>query len=170
MSRVFNHILLHGDVNFLNHPIRNAWFVVVRWFYTVLDFFTALRYSLELTIFWGRHGKDFPDWDAHVLYRIMFLYLDRMYKNFDEHGHLVWNRHPDTKGMRQVRRVRELAKRLSENNYLDDVEYFKNRMISSRTFFDGGTISWSKDSDKRAERDKKEFFELLSKNIDHFWD
>ena len=139
----------------------------------------AFKEMVQRMFFWGwkmRHNYDF---DASYIYDILYLKLDRVYTCFLENGHCVWNDGADTKGMKRLSIARNLAKRLSKDNYSTHMdEHYKvyppNR---SRPFLArwGREESLSfrravkKDSVQR-EGEKKYLFTLLEKHLDCWWD
>lgn len=141
---------------------------------------------------WGYRMRYMYEWDAHYIYKMIYLKLDDCRKNFNEHGHLMWNDDDDNPGMRKLRECSELAKRLYEDNYHMKPYYLmieKYGRVSSGLLGREFKYRWEKiktekedklaqneylrlkkkhDAIKKADMDR--FHSLLKYGIGNWWD
>jgi len=95
--------------------------------YDIYRLILANREACKRSKFWAEKMKYSYDFDGHTIYEMLYYKLDRMEKCMTEHGHCVWNscpEEPEYKLMLDLRRARDLAKKLStmeEHDYLPDL-------------------------------------------------
>jgi len=164
--------------------------------YTI-DPFRKYYQMFKRMIFWGWNMRRSYDWDVYGVYRMVNLKLDRCYKEFRDNGYCVWNSSESSNRMRKLRTAIELSKRLDEDKYLDKgfiehdkkwgevkVSYKPLDNGLSNVIFKRPGIKTEEDeikakkeikalmkkANKQKESDKKQFFDLLYKNIEIWWD
>ena len=72
---------------------------------------------LNRVIYWAWAMKRSYDFDANTIYDMLYRKLDRLYICFINNGHCGWNSDANKPLMRKLSIARNLAKRLSNNNY-----------------------------------------------------
>ena len=125
--------------------------------------------------FWGWKMRNSVDFDCNSIYDVLYLKLDTTYKCMVENSHLMWNRNENTVGMKKMRIARELAKRISEDQYLENNFIFPDKLTS---FFGVGITGKyfknykgaSKRHTNQMKNEKTELFRLMEKHLDGWWD
>ena len=132
------------------------------------------------------------EWDAHCIYKMIYLKLDDCRDNFNKHGHLMWNADDNTVGMRKMRECSELAKRLHEDRYHMKPYYAmvkKYGRVNSPILNTKFEYRWEYIKTKKEEKlalkeykrlikkynkiqlaDKERFHFLLKDGINNWWD
>lgn len=101
--------------------------------------------SIKRFFYWGwklRHSYDF---DAHSIYPMLQLKLERVYNEMLNNSHLVWNSDPNNKQMRKLKEAGLLAERLSSDRYeLKAFTDTEEKFGYSRTWkkLDNGMLSY----------------------------
>lgn len=142
--------------------------------------------KIKRMLFWGWKLRDSYDFDAHTIYEILYLKLDRVYNVMLNNSHLMWNDSPDTPGMRRLREARDLALRFSQDfEEYDHRAFDETRKLfgpSNMQFTDNGVTSdWGEDAHRylnirrkhwnkvKSEQHKRLFY-LIEKYTCHWWD
>jgi len=146
-------------------------------------------------LFWGWNMRNSYDFDAHTIYDMLYLKLDRLYDLFENHSHLMWNSDTQNKDMRRLCEARGLAKKLSKCDcymrhymkvrntyryedqgdnsawYTELVGYrYDNNKTISKEYFRRLSKSAMKLDSAEMKTDKDRLFKLLSDKIDQWWD
>ena len=168
--------------------------------YQLLDIFLyswlkplySFKEQVERFFYWGwklRHNYDF---DAQTVYELLYLKLDRIYNCMKEYSHLEWNSTPDSNLMRKLAEARGLAKRLHDYDYnhsafleadakfeykvwSEPIEGSSNFILQSNWMYKEKEAKLylkarKKHYAKMLEIDKKRFYYLLDKYLEHWWD
>ena len=96
-----------------------------RWFYNLVDTFRHFFDSIERFFFWGWNMRHSYDWDYGYLYKMIYLKMKRMEKDFDECKYSVkWT---DSNAMHQFKVAKGCMQRMCEKDYCEDEydHYFK---------------------------------------------
>ena len=132
--------------------------------------------QLKNFIFWGWKLRNSVDFDCNSLYELIYLKLDTTYKCFIENSHLMWNRSEHTTGMKKLRVARNLAKRISEDEYINNhYRFVKNTdKLFDLEMLPKGLGKRVQDNRKRQNSQQKQemelLFELLKKHTNRWWD
>jgi hypothetical protein len=150
--------------------------------------------SISSVLYWGWNMRNSVDYDAHSMYDLMYLKLDRIYKEMVNNSHLMWNSKETTKGMKRLAETRRLAKMLANDTYNCYVykvmdKYTCPNHLKPSSIFNKIRINGEKEkkliSDKlyslyfkkASELDrlnyltiKNRYFMLLGKHIEGWWD
>jgi hypothetical protein len=112
--------------------------------------------QIKSFFYYGWHMRKTFEFDATSIYKLLYLKLDRMYKEFENNGHCLWNDNESTNEMKKLRTARELAKRLDED------KYFNNNIKELEK-------KWGK-IEKQKVLEKEQLFKLLNQYINAWWD
>jgi len=108
------------------------------------DWFYGLYEQLKNFFFFGWNLRKSKNYCATTIYDALYLKLDRIYDVMLNHSHLEWNSSPNNKSMRRLNEAREIAKKLSQDDWYDlsDKESIKflhkytNKLRDSNIFGD----------------------------------
>lgn len=164
----------------------------MNWFHKLENEFWTRKEMFERMFYWAWKLRWNFDFDAQTLYQIQYLKLKRVHECMLKHGHLDWNSSPDHKHMRRLAEARELARRLTKNNFDKHSMYVYTNFFFEREGEDylylrhrekyphAKLIPYRKYrfySLKAHERDeayhqyvKRRFYTLLEKYQEHWWD
>lgn len=166
------------------------------WWRNVVSFFHEYQEVLDRILYWGPAMRRSYDFDGHTVYGMLYRKFDRMYRCFRDHGHCMWNKDTNNKLMRKLLIAKNLAHRLSENDYhtqADEVtaKYgnlqmafypIPDRHVSRAEFYmDKATPAQQeqalkelheahKRDDRQREAEKAYFFKLVQKHLEQWWD
>lgn len=143
--------------------------------------------EIERFFFYGWKFRKSFDFDAHTIYYMLQIKLERIHQCMKTNSHLLWNDSEDTNLMRKLCEAKGLAKRLDEESYHKHysrmAERYKNKdrdgfgfnlypdaKIVDKKLYRILLHGAIKRDQKELETDKKRLFYLLEKYIQHFWD
>ena len=134
-------------------------------------------------VFWGWKMRWSWDFDANTIYEILHLKYNRIYKCMEKHHHLEWNKNIETKGMKKLRTMVLLTKRISDDKYVDiadptywDEFWAEKERNNIKDFFDRDEkdrerfVNAIKKSEEIKKQDKEMFLKLLKEDNDGWWD
>lgn len=141
----------------------------------VSNMFNSIKRYLRMIsrfFYWGWHLRWNYDWDHAYLYRIIYLKLDRMCKEFEHRSyHVCWSS-VDTQTFRKLRCARECAKRLADDNYmlLDHPFYpWEDTMFLDRKFRIQKTVFSMEYTNSCRNRDLNLLCKLLKTQSQTWW-
>lgn len=160
--------------------------------YNRVSWVTSKFQMLSRMIFWGWYMRNSYDFDAHTIYDMLEMKLDRLYYVFKHHSHCVWNSDVENKDMRRLCEARGLAHKLAKGDYMRHytkitktyrVSYDKNdisirigirypsenKLISNDYYRKLSKRAWNLDEAERK-TDQDRLFFLLNTRINHWWD
>ena len=164
--------------------------------YDPISWYRSKYEMLQRVVFWGWKMRWSWDFDAHTIYEMLYLKLDRVYVCMRDHSHCVWNSNEDNRRMRELREAKELARRLMDDDYEmagfyeTEEKYGKLKTwttkIPDKPLYRYHSL-WGEDekTDKEAGKlftrrnkhwndvrklHKDRLFYLLNNNIDGWWD
>lgn len=158
---------------------------------TIRAFFRSNYEMLKRMIFWGWNMRHSYDFDAHSIYLMLHLKLERVYGAM-KNGNCLWNDDESNNRMRKLLEAKGLAKRIYDEKYssyysikfmekyrsskhgcgLSDMMgelYPKSKVIDEAMWSHMFRKACKKDS-KHAKMDIERFHYLMSKYTQHWWD
>jgi hypothetical protein len=191
-----NRGLLKALAHFKKTPL-NIWeqIYLSDWFdyiYAPLKAYRKYREMLGRMFFWAWKMRWSWDFDANTVYEMLHLKLSRVHDCMKEHGHLEWNANHDSNLMRKLAEAKMLAKKLSDENYRQNVERFydmykrekarngwlekslakyhpKAKPINEKLHSYFFKKAAERDDAERA-YDKKRLYYLMDKYLESWWD
>jgi len=151
-------------------------------FELIEDFYYNWKAKIYNFCYYGYHFQDCCEFDASVIYKMIYVQLDTLYNYSMKHGHLEWNASPTaSKLMKKLRIARELAKRLDKSAYLENQliplyqrfpDWEPRGLLDNRERTEADAmftrIALAKHSQEAVEH--KQLMELLDKYLRHWWD
>ena len=140
-----------------------------------------LYHRVSQFFYYGKIGYSLNDWDSQGVYTLTNAHLKRVNKFMkSDQTHLMWNDDENTKLMRRLREMSELSERMESRDIGSG--YYLTKFQDTYPDFEpiplrGNDEKYSKDfiraielDSKILKQERKRYFHLFEKYLDHWWD